>query len=80
MVLIEALTREKNLTRKSIQKTLREDNFKVVDGATGTIEFCSNNGNRKNPPIRLVRVVEEKGSLQFKPIKKKPYQLGDGCY
>ena len=68
--LIEALSKSKKPTRKGIQQTLADPNFKV-DGVTGEIQFDSpNSGDRKNPPVRLVGVKKEYG-LKFVPIEEQ---------
>ncbi|NEO38991.1 MAG: ABC transporter substrate-binding protein [Moorea sp. SIOASIH] len=54
--LIKALEIPNKPTRKGIQKTLASPDFSA-DGATGTIEFTSNDRHRKNPPGELVHIV-----------------------
>ena len=71
-VLIEALEMQKKPSRKGMQQKLAAPNF-TVEGATGKIQFNRpTNGNRKNPPVVLVHVVEcsnEEHGLAFVPIE-----------
>ncbi|NEO98035.1 MAG: ABC transporter substrate-binding protein [Symploca sp. SIO2E9] len=68
-VLIKALETQEKPTRIGIKQTLADPNFSA-DGATGKIEFDSN-GNRDNPPVRLVHIVpcsNQQYGLAFVPI------------
>jgi branched-chain amino acid transport system substrate-binding protein len=66
---VRAMEMQERPTRRGMQQTLARDDFKAY-GATGTIAFESN-GNRKNPPTELVRVVpcdREQYGFTFVPI------------
>ncbi|NEO31192.1 MAG: ABC transporter substrate-binding protein [Symploca sp. SIO3C6] len=68
-VLIKALETQDKPTRIGIKQTLADPNFSAY-GATGKIEFDSN-GNRQNPPVRLVHIVpcsNRQYGLAFVPI------------
>ncbi|MEA5511199.1 bifunctional serine/threonine-protein kinase/ABC transporter substrate-binding protein [Crocosphaera sp. UHCC 0190] len=61
-----------NFQRKKIHDQLKRDDFKL-QGVTGTIEF-EPNGNRKNPPTILVKVVADTSSeygYKFVPVHNK---------
>ena len=69
MTLIEAIARQEKPTSKGTQEKLKASNFKAY-GATGAIEFCSNNGDRKKPPATLIKVQKSNNnSLKFVPVE-----------
>lgn len=74
-VLLKALETQDKPTRIGIKQTLTDPNFSA-DGATGKIEFDSN-GNRQNPPVRLVHVVpcsNQQYGVAFVPIESSSCQ------
>ena len=72
LALTKALEKENNPTPINILKQLRSPNFRVDGGATGTIEFNPDNGDRKNPSVEFVHIVEcqtDNLDFAFVPIK-----------
>jgi branched-chain amino acid transport system substrate-binding protein len=72
LALTKALEKENNPTRINILDQLKAPNFSVDGGATGTIEFNPENGDRKNPSVEFVHIVEcRRGDFDFAfvPIK-----------
>jgi branched-chain amino acid transport system substrate-binding protein len=72
LALTKALEKENNPTRINIIEQLKAPNFSVDGGATGTIEFNPDNGDRKNPSVEFVHIVEcrkENFDFAFVPIK-----------
>jgi branched-chain amino acid transport system substrate-binding protein len=72
LALTKALEEENNPTRINIRDQLKAPNFSVDGGATGTIEFNPENGDRKNPSVEFVHIVEcrtENLDFAFVPIK-----------
>lgn len=79
-VLIKGI--RQNPTRRGVQKVLASNNFSL-DGVTGTIEFKTGTGDRKDRPIEVVRVVRcpnQMSGLIFLPIKfSTPEEAGLNC-
>ena len=72
LALTKALEKENNPTRINILDQLKAPNFSVDGGATGTIEFNPENGDRKNPSVEFVHIVECRWGdfdFAFVPIK-----------
>ena len=72
LALTKALEKENSPTRINIREQLRSSNFRFDGGATGTIEFNPENGDRKNPSVEFVHIVEcrtENSDFAFVPIK-----------
>ena len=72
LALTKALEKENNPTRINIRDQLKAPNFSVDGGATGTIEFNPENGDRKNPSVQFARIVEcqtDDLDFAFVPIK-----------
>ncbi len=72
LALIKALEKENNPTRINILEQLKAPDFSVDGGATGTIEFNPENGDRKNPSVEFVHIVEcqtDNLDFAFVPIK-----------
>jgi branched-chain amino acid transport system substrate-binding protein len=72
LALTKALEKENNPTRINILEQLKAPNFSVDGGATGTIEFNPENGDRKNPSVQFARIVEcqtDDLDFAFVPIK-----------
>jgi branched-chain amino acid transport system substrate-binding protein len=68
--LIEAIKKEP--TRSGVRNALISDNFKFV-GASGNVQF-EKNGDRKNAPVHLVKIVvdpENQGKYKFQPIPEQ---------
>jgi branched-chain amino acid transport system substrate-binding protein len=71
LALTKALEKENNPTRINILEHLKSPDFLVTKGATGTIKF-DENGDRKNPSVEFVRIVEcrtDKLDFAFVPIE-----------
>jgi eukaryotic-like serine/threonine-protein kinase len=69
--MIKALEIQQEPSREGMQKMLSDPNF-IAEGATGTIQFESKTGNRKNPPQQLAHIVEcpkEEFGVTFVPIE-----------
>lgn len=63
---------EKDPTRSGVRNALISDNFKFV-GASGNVQF-EKNGDRKNAPVHLVKIVvdpENQGKYKFQPIPEQ---------
>jgi branched-chain amino acid transport system substrate-binding protein len=72
LALKNALEKEKNPTPINVLKQLRSPDFRVDGGATGTIEFNPENGDRKNLSVEFVHIVEcqtDNLDFTFVPIK-----------
>jgi branched-chain amino acid transport system substrate-binding protein len=71
LALTKALEKENNPTRINILEQLKAPNFSVDGGATGTIEFNPENGDRKNPSVEFAHIVEcqtDDSDFAFVPI------------
>jgi branched-chain amino acid transport system substrate-binding protein len=72
LALTKALEKENSPTRINILDQLKAPTFSVDGGATGTIEFNPDNGDRKNPSVEFVHIVEcqtDNLDFAFVPIK-----------
>jgi branched-chain amino acid transport system substrate-binding protein len=72
LALTKALEKENSPTRINILEQLKAPEFSVDGGATGTIEFNPDNGDRKNPSVEFVHIVEcqtDNLDFAFVPIK-----------
>jgi eukaryotic-like serine/threonine-protein kinase len=69
--MIKAIEMQQEPSREGMQKILSDPNF-IAEGATGTIQFETKTGNRKNPPQQLAHIVEcpkEEFGVTFVPIE-----------
>ncbi|BAY98523.1 extracellular ligand-binding receptor [Tolypothrix tenuis PCC 7101] len=61
---------QQNITRDGLPQVLHSRNF-AVDGATGKIQF-SQNGDRMNNPIFLVKVKQKPGKNEYEFVPVQP--------